>query len=154
MCIRDSLECMKKDSAGSYLSEGMVFDVNKLDLERQRITDNLLRHGYYKFNKDYLKYTADTVRQTFLVDLTMHLEPYRQGAGMAPQPHRPYYIDQVNFITDYNVLQSSALSSIEVNDSVHCRGMPIYYKDRLYLRPKVLMNHLLSLIHISEPTRR
>lgn len=136
------LECMKKDSAGSYLSEGMVFDVNKLDLERQRITDNLLRHGYYKFNKDYLKYTADTVRQTFLVDLTMHLEPYRQGAGIAPQPHRPYYIDQVNFITDYNVLQSSALSSIEVNDSVHYRGMPIYYKDRLYLRPKVLMNHL------------
>ena len=139
---REIAAYIQKDSVGSYLSEGMVFDVNKLDLERQRITDNLLRHGYYKFNKDYLKYRADTVRNTFLVDLTMQLEPFRQGAGMEPQSHRPYYIDQVNFITDYNVLQSSSLSSVEVNDSVHYLGMPIYYKDKLYLRPKVLMNNL------------
>lgn len=133
---------MKKDSAETYLSEGMIFDVNKLDMERQRITDHLLRNGYFKFNKDYLRYTADTVRNTYLIDLTMHLEPYKPGRDMNSQPHRPYYIDKVNFITDYNVLQSSALSSIEVNDSIHYRGMPIYFKDKLYLRPKVLYNNV------------
>ena len=43
---------MRQDSAGTYLTEGMYFDVNRLDAERQRITDNLLRNGYYKFNKN------------------------------------------------------------------------------------------------------
>lgn len=40
------------------------------------------------------------------------------------------------------MLESSALSSIEINDSVHYKGFPIYYKDKLYLRPKVLTNNL------------
>lgn len=55
----------------------MIFDVNVLDAERQRITDKLLRNGYYKFNKDYVGYTADTVRGTYQVDLTLHLHAYR-----------------------------------------------------------------------------
>ena len=61
---------MQKDSGSTYLSEGMYFNANILDSERQRITGNLLRNGYYKFNKDYISYTADTVRGTYQVDLT------------------------------------------------------------------------------------
>lgn len=135
-------EYMRLDSAGTYLSEGMFFDVNLLDAERQRITDNLLRHGYYKFNKEYISYTADTVRNTYQVDVTMHLSLYKQRNDDVLQKHRQYYINKVNFITDYDVLQSSALSSIEINDSVHYKDFPIYYKDKLYLRPKVLTNNL------------
>ena len=68
--IRDEKirEYMRQDSAGTYLTEGMYFDVNRLDAERQRITDNLLRNGYYKFNKEYISYTADTVRNTYQVE--------------------------------------------------------------------------------------
>lgn len=138
-------EYMRRDSANSFLSENMYFDVNVLDAERQRITNHLLRNGYYKFNKDYISYTADTVRNTYLVDLTLHLAPYRQRNGNLeePQKHRQYTINKVNFITDYNVLESAALSrSIEVNDSLHYKGFPVYYKDKLYLRPKVLTNNL------------
>lgn len=135
-------EYMRQDSAATLLSEGMSFDVNVLDAERQRITNNLLQNGYYKFNKEYISYTADTVRNTCLVDLTLHLSPYRQRSGDEPQRHRQYTINKVNFITDYNMLQSSALNSVEVNDSLHYKGIPIYYKDKLYLRPKVLASNL------------
>ena len=99
---------MRKDSANTLLKEGMLFDVNILDAERQRITDNLLRNGYYKFNKDYISYTADTVRNTYLVDLTLHLQPYMTHADGTPKPHNQYHINKINFITDYDVLQSSA----------------------------------------------
>ena len=136
-------EYMRKDSANTLLKEGMLFDVNVLDAERQRITDHLLRNGYYKFNKDYISYTADTVRNTYLVDLTLHLQPYKTHTADAPQAHNQYRINKINFITDYDVLQSSALSSIEINDSIHYNGYPIYYKDKLYLRPKVLTDNLL-----------
>lgn len=135
-------EYMQQDSTATLLSEGMYFDVNMLDAERQRITNHLLRNGYYKFNKEYISYTADTVRNSYLVDLTLHLTPYRQNNEDEPQNHPQYTINKVNFITDYNVLQSSALNSIEVNDSLHYKGYPIYYKDKLYLRPKVLTNNL------------
>ena len=135
-------EYMQQDTTATLLSEGMYFDVNVLDAERQRITNNLLQNGYYKFNKDYVSYAADTVRNTYLVDLTMHLTLYKQRSEDEPQNHHQYTINKVNFITDYNVLESSALNSIEVNDSLHYKGFPIYYKDKLYLRPKVLTNNL------------
>ncbi len=135
-------EYMQQDSVATLLSEDMYFDVNILDAERQRITNYLLQNGYYKFNKDYISYTADTVRNTYLVDLTLHLAPYRLPNEEKTQSHHQYTINKVNFITDYNVLESSALSSVEVNDSLHYKGFPIYYKDKLYLRPKVLTNNL------------
>ena len=66
-------EYLRNDSTQSMLREGMLFDVNVLDAERQRITDYLLCNGYYKFNKDYITYTADTARNTHQVDLTFTL---------------------------------------------------------------------------------
>ena len=133
---------LKQDSAKSLLKEGMIFDVNVLDAERQRITDKLLRNGYYKFNKDYVGYTADTVRGTYQVDLTLHLHAYRAHVSDSVKAHQQYWIDQINFITDYDVLQSSALNSMDINDSLHFKGYPIYYKDKLYLRPKILTDNL------------
>ena len=150
--IQDSKikEYMRQDSAVTLLSEGMYFDVNVLDAERQRITNKLLQNGYYKFNKEYISYTADTVRNSYLVDLTLHLAPYRQHNEDTPQNHRQYTINKVSFITDYNVLQASTQNSIEVNDSLHYKGFPIYYKDKLYLRPKVLTNNLRNMFKGSE----
>ncbi len=133
---------VRQDSVSTLLSEGMRFDVNVLDAERQRITDILLQNGYYKFNKEYISYAADTVRNSYYVDLTLSLIPYRQHSEDKPQPHRQYTVNKVSFITDYNMLQSPALNSVEVNDSLHYKGFPIYYKDKLYLRPKVLTNNL------------
>ena len=37
--------------------------------------------------------------------------------------HQQYWINKINFITDYDVLQSSALSSVDINDSVHYKGI-------------------------------
>ena len=133
---------MYRDSAATLLRRGMYMDVNVLDAERQRITSDLQRYGYYKFNKDYISYTADTVRNTYLVDLVLHLAPYHQRGGGEVAPHTQYTINKVSFVTDYNMLESSTENTVSVTDSVHYRGYPIYYKDRLYLRPRVLADNL------------
>ena len=31
---------------------------------------------------------------------------------------------------------------MDINDSLHFKGYPIYYKDKLYLRPKMLTDNL------------
>ena len=126
------------DSANTLIREGILFDVNVLDNERQRITRHLTENGYYKFNKEYITYVADTVRNSYLVDLTMHVDMFKAHADATPEPHKQYYMNNVSFITDYDVMQSSDIGSIEVNDSIHYRNHPIYFKDKLNLRPKIL----------------
>ena len=135
-------EYLQNDSANSLLRPGMLLNVNKLDNERQRITSFLQQNGYYRFNKDFISYSADTVRSTYLVDLSLHLLQFKSYTDNEPSDHKQYKIGKVSFITDYDVLQSSALSSIEINDSIHYKNYPIYYKDNLYLRPKVLVDNL------------
>lgn len=133
---------IRQDSAHSLLKEGMYFDVNALDADRQRITEQLLNNGYYKFNKDYIGYTADTVRNTYKVGLTQCLHPYRRHADDSVASHPRYWINKIHFITDYDMLRSSAMGSVDVNDSIHYKGHSIFYKDKLYLRPKVLTSNL------------
>lgn len=133
---------MQQDSVSTLLNEGMVMDVNRLDAERLRITNILLENGYYKFNKDYFYYSADTVKNTYQVDLTFHLSLYRPRAGQREVFHPQYRVDNVSFVTDYDVMKSSSANGIDVNDSLHYKGFPIYFKDKLYLRPQVLENNL------------
>lgn len=135
--IREYLEL---DSANTLLREGMIFDVNILDSERQRITNLLLSNGYYKFNKDYISYVADTARNTYEVDLSLEIDLF-WPTNTEPEEHKQYKINKVSFITDYDPMQNS-LSNIEINDSLHYRGYPIYFRNSLFLRPKVLVNNL------------
>lgn len=132
----------KKDSANIKLKPGMLFDVNVLDAERDRITNHLLQNGYYKFNKDFITYTADTVRNTYAVDLTMHLLPYKINPEDAPREHYQYKINNISYITDYDGMNSNSLSGgVDINDSIHYDNYPIYFKDKLFLRPKVLLSN-------------
>ncbi|MEG1686049.1 MAG: BamA/TamA family outer membrane protein [Bacteroides sp.] len=138
---RNIEDYLRNDSVNTMLKSGMLFDVNKLDAERQRIVDYLANRGYYKFNKDYISYIADTARNTHLVDITLRILPFKTSANDEPQNHQQYKINKVSFVTDYDVLKSSSLSSLDVNDSLHYNNYPIYFKDKLYLRPKVLVDN-------------
>lgn len=125
-----------KDSANSYLHEGMPFDVSVLDNERNRITKLLQNNGYYKFNKDFLVYQADTVKNTFQVDLTMKLMPFQLRKEDVPTRHKQYTIRNVNFLTEDNLFLQG--NSLDEYDSIHHEGLRFFYKDNLYLRPNVL----------------
>lgn len=129
-------EIIDKDSLNSQLYAGMPFNIVTLDAERQRITKLLQEQGYYKFNKDFLVYQADTVRNTFKVDITMKLLPYQRKKEDIPTKHQAYKIRNINFIEENNIIHyDNDLSSY---DSVHHKGINVYYKDKLYLRPNTL----------------
>lgn len=133
---------LAKEAESTLLKEGMLFDVGVLDAERQRITSHLLQNGYYKFNKDFITYTADTVKNSYLVDLTLQVLPYRASFNDTPKDHRQYTIHNVSFLSDYDIMSSSTLRALSVSDSIHYAGFPIYFKDRLYIRPKVMVSSL------------
>lgn len=123
----------------SLIKEGMLFDVNVLNSERDRINKLLQDNGYYKFTKDFIVYQADTTRNINQIDLTMRLLPYQKRKEDAPTDHSQYKVNSVNFVADDNIprIDESTLSSY---DSIQYKGRNIYFKENCYLRPKVMNN--------------
>lgn len=74
------------------------FTVSALDGERKRITKLLNDKGYYRFNKDFIYYTADTIRGSKDIDVTLHLAKYRANTKDNPTEHPRYVISKVNIL--------------------------------------------------------
>ena len=132
-------EFIVKSHEQSFLHEGMIFDVNILDEERQRINKLLQNNGYYKFNKDFIVYQADTTRNEYKIDLTMKLLPFQVRKEDAPQPHQQYKVNNINFVIDNEIprIDDNIVNSF---DSVQYNGNKIYFKDNPYLRLGVMHN--------------
>ncbi|MCR4765104.1 MAG: BamA/TamA family outer membrane protein, partial [Bacteroidaceae bacterium] len=86
---------------------------------------------------ELLSQPSDTSRNTYLVDLTMHLEPYRSGNDSVQVKHPQFYVNLVNFLTEYNALESNGKELEE--DSMLYKGYPIFYRGKPFIRPRVLL---------------
>ena len=128
------------DSANSRLREGMRFDVNRLESERQRLTQYLQNNGFYRFNKDFIAFQADTMLNTQKVDLTFRLLPYQQRKEDAPSAHRRYVLRGVNYLFDIDFDQLLE-RRLQGADTDSCKGLKFYYYRRPFLRPKSLANY-------------
>ncbi|WP_300792092.1 BamA/TamA family outer membrane protein [uncultured Bacteroides sp.] len=134
--IRDLL---MNDSIHSNLVEGMRFNVNVLEEERNRITQFLLNRGFYRFNKDYITFQADTVNGTYRIDLTMNIALNEQNDGNNNSLHRQYKVRKVNYLMDIDNL--ATVRNNPETDTVEYNQLSIIYNDRLFLRPGVIASH-------------
>ena len=98
------------------LHSGMVFDAENLDGERKRIVDEMTQNGYYRFNKDFISYKADSIEGTQLIDLTLVLHRFR-NTQVKDAPHERYTMGAITY------------RSGNLEDSV------------IHLRPNVLKNN-------------
>ena len=126
------------DTASSLLQQGMPFNINRLNEERNRITTHLRNIGYYKFNKEYITFVADTSALSNDVDITMNIGLHIEDGRSNPEPHRRYTIGDISYIIDGGA--GSDLSRF--NKEVH-QGATIYYTDHLRFRPGLLTSNTL-----------
>ena len=96
------------------IKPGMRFTVETLDNERKRIAGLLSDNGYFRFNKDFIHFTADTVMGRKDIALTLQLRKYKSNSNSPEVDHTRYLIRDVLF---------------KSNDS-----------DRIHLRKQVLLN--------------
>ena len=96
------------------IKPGMRFTVETLDNERKRIAVLLSDNGYFRFNKDFIHFTADTVMGRKDIALTLQLRKYKPNNNSPEVDHTRYLIRDVLF---------------QSNDS-----------DRIHLRKQVLLN--------------
>ena len=85
-----------EDSSNWGLRPNMKFSVEQLDNERKRIVDLLSSHGFYKFNKDYISYVADSTAGGYGIDVALIIHPY-MFVEEAGNLHPRYKIRSVNF---------------------------------------------------------
>ncbi len=82
------------------IKEGGRFSIDALNGERKRITRLLNDNGYYRFNKDFISFEADSAdalkRQ---VDLTMYLHKYKFNNNSPEQNHRCYLINSIRYVS-------------------------------------------------------
>ncbi len=133
-------EAIVTDSAASLLKVGMPFSVDRLENERRRITENLRNSGYYRFQKDYITYTADTAHHSNQVRLTMNVALFSPSAEAEPVPHKQYTINEISFVSDAGLHVSQ--EALQECDTVRFGEYLIYYKgDDATVRPRLLANN-------------
>ena len=118
-------------SSESYLAEGMNFDFNVLDRERSRLNTLLANNGYYKFNKDYIRFEADTTLHCHMADLTMRVSNPRGSLPTNLHPHQQYRLGHVDIQYD-----STFVNKSRVRHKVLRRANELY-EDSLYCEENV-----------------
>lgn len=77
---------------------------------------------------------------THKVDLTMELASFQIRKEDMPEEHRQYRIRNVNYILDADFAVPSA-QALQSFDSVRSGDVSLFYKDKLFLRPKVISDY-------------
>ena len=118
----------ENDSALLVLRSGMPFTINGLNQERSRITSLLLDRGYYRFHKEFIRFEADTMRGSRLVDVTMHLLKYRENSELPETNHPCYKIRNIS----YNCIDSATVfikQKVLTHNTAMVEGMPYSASD-------------------------
>lgn len=96
--IKKSLYIYKgRDAFKPSLKTGSRFTVDVLNEERRNLTTFLLNHGYYKFHKDFIQYSADSARNSRDINITLKLLPYRTANHSTDTLHPCYSIDTIRY---------------------------------------------------------
>ena len=141
--ISDSILSLFIDSIkqNSQLKEGINFDTDVLDLERDRITAYLLNSGYHYFNKEFVFFKADTSVGENKVDLVLSVQNYKHKAGFSKNPiemeHKRYKISTIHFRL------TPGFSSDYIDTSrIRFQDIDISYSKKLVCKPEMLLKQL------------
>lgn len=107
-----------KDSLNRGLVSNTTFTVDKLDAERKRLTTLLMNNGYYRFNKDYIHYDADTVRNSKSINITLHLSKYRPNSSSPEMLHPCYIINSISYSSNNNEKIPIRKSVLDINTRI------------------------------------
>lgn len=116
--IEDSLmlSYIQKSQEENIIKAGDLYNVFRLDDERDRITKILRNNGYYYFGRDFVYFEVDSSLQSKEMNLKVRIRPSRNIQNQYQTQnhtvlHRQYFIHQIFIQTDYNPLQPEPLKT-------------------------------------------
>ncbi|MCQ2095621.1 MAG: BamA/TamA family outer membrane protein [Bacteroidaceae bacterium] len=101
----------EEDSTKSLIRPGTPFNINNISEERNRISSMLRSIGYYRFNKEFITYTADTCAGAGDVDITVRIGLFQANSNAEKENHHKYMIGDVKYTTVDGWFRPSVLLS-------------------------------------------
>lgn len=118
--------------AKSLLKNNTTYTVNLLESTRNSIAESLQNRGYYKFNKEYIHFIADTSQQKKQVDLNLIVKKTENNieGTLFQENHRVGSIAQiyVHLVGPNTPQDTSFVSGIHY---IHAKGKPNFNLHRL-----------------------
>jgi hypothetical protein len=94
------LQRVERLKTNSKLKEGDIFDIDKMDDERDRITTYMSNNGFYQFNKNYIKFFVDSSSASNEVTVVMQIDLFKEkiinSDSISATPHAIYKIGKIN----------------------------------------------------------
>lgn len=131
-------QAVMADSAQTLLRKGMPLSIDLLSDERNRIVRTLRNKGYYRINKEYLSFTADTTRFDNAATLTVH---FARPAGMDDgSDYETYRIRNIRLYEDVSdtSCHQSELGSFKFFHGEKIKLFRRVYSRHIFLRPDSL----------------
>ncbi len=116
------------DTINSRINTGDNFDLDLLEDERQRIETNLKNKGYYRFNKDFIFFQADSLAKSLEVDLLMNIHKFQKKGPdntIIKTSHKKYVINKVYIFTNFDQKEALSLGESYYNnlDTTYINGI-------------------------------
>ena len=136
----DSIEWRRMQNRGDTLlrlneserliNKGDLFSTDKLNAERQRISDIMRNNGYYYFRPEYIAYQADSTQSPYKVSLKAGLKQ-----GVPRSILHPWKVGNIS-------VRLLGYDNERPTDSLYYKDLLIHYEGKLRVRPSVIYDQL------------
>ena len=132
------------DTVNTLLHKGDIFDIARLDEERERIALFLKDRGYYDFSVNNISYVADTLSGNKSVGVRMIIKQNLKGyneRGMAMyENNKTYRLRNITVVPNYNAAADKNFANyFERFDSTAYKGLNVLFSGKKpNVRPKIL----------------
>ena len=129
-------ECSEDDFTELTCNKEVYYSFGEDDaLVIGEFVNDFMKAAGYVFNKDYIRYEADSTIQNRMVDVKMIVALPLQNDSVS-HLHRQYQIGKVEVFCDVDEDDTASLKQIEKN------GYQIFFRDHLKVRPTVLADRI------------
>lgn len=137
----DELREIATNKRRTLLKRGILFDADVLNDERKRIESEMRNKGYYYFEKEMLRYEADSTVGDHEVDVTMSLQSNLSNPDDSAHADvfRVYSISRVCFYTDFD--PQYAPDSVQLTTVTNDDGYVFTYCGPKLLRERALIHN-------------
>jgi outer membrane protein assembly factor BamA len=99
--------------SNSIIKKNSIYEIDKLDKERERITTLLKNMGYFEFSRDFISYSVDSSLNNHQMNVVLQVKNPRINSRNRLKHsnfHKKYKIRNIYIYPDYNPLVSDTIS--------------------------------------------
>ncbi len=131
----------KSNLKSTNIVSGKQYKTLDIETERERLTKLYRNSGLFHFEKEFIKFDADTINTNQKINLNLLIKNRQITNGDATEriPFQIHKISKVNVFTDYTYQNKDK----KPKDSVSYKGYNIFSYDKLRYTRKAITNSLL-----------